>query len=135
MRLKHKFEYSIKIDEEIDLLGTKLPSLIIQPFVENSIWHGIQPLGKKGVINIRISKKDSTLAVEIIDNGIGRNKAAEQSGNQPYKKKSLGAKIIKERLELLEKKLNQKASVEYIDLYANNKSVGTKVKISLPLIL
>jgi len=134
MRLRHKFDYLIKVEEGIDIFETKLPSLILQPFVENSIWHGIQPLDKKGLIRIKISKKGSTLAVEIIDNGIGREKAIALSKSTYSEKKSLSAKITKERLEVLAKKLNRETMIEYTDLYAKSKSIGTKVKISLPFI-
>ena len=134
MRLRHKFAYTIDVGKDIDIFETKVPSLILQPFVENSIWHGIQPLDKKGVIKIKISKKGSTLAVDIIDNGIGREKAIKLSKGKSPDKKSLGTKITRERLELLAKKLNREAMIEYIDLYAKEESIGTKVKISLPII-
>jgi hypothetical protein len=112
LRLKQKFDFSITVDENIDKHNTQLPGLILQPFVENSIWHGIQPLDRKGTIKVRISKKESNLVIEIIDNGIGREKAMMKSKNNGNISKSYGAKIARERLNLFASKLNKKASVE-----------------------
>ncbi|NJO87587.1 MAG: hypothetical protein HC831_00455 [Chloroflexia bacterium] len=134
IRLKDKFTYSINIAEDINPLAIKLPSLLLQPFVENSIWHGIQPLDKKGVIKVKISRKESNLEAEIIDNGIGRAKAIEIMHSKQSGNKSVGIKITYKRLELLAKKLNRQAKIEYTDLYSKSKSIGTKVKISLPII-
>ncbi len=134
IRLKDKFTYSINVAENLNPLAVKLPSLLLQPFVENSIWHGIQSLDKKGVIKVKISQKESNLEAEIIDNGIGRAKAIEIMQSKQSSNKSVGIKITYKRLELLAKKLNRQAKIEYTDLYSKGKSIGTKVKISLPLI-
>jgi hypothetical protein len=133
LRLKQKFDFSITVDENIDKHNTQLPGLILQPFVENSIWHGIQPLDRKGTIKVRISKKESNLVIEIIDNGIGREKAMMKSKNNGNISKSYGAKIARERLNLFASKLNKKASVNYIDLVTGIGAIGTKVKIVMPL--
>jgi hypothetical protein len=84
---------------------------------------------------VKISRKESNLEAEIIDNGIGRAKAIEIMKSKQSNKKSVGIKITYKRLELLAKKLNRQAKIEYTDLYSKDKSVGTKVMISLPLIL
>ncbi|NJO87584.1 MAG: histidine kinase [Chloroflexia bacterium] len=60
LRLKQKFDYTIAVNENVDRHNTHLPGLILQPFVENSIWHGIQPLDRKGIIKIKVSKKEVT---------------------------------------------------------------------------
>ncbi len=105
IRLKDKFTYSINVDEDIDPLAVRLPSLLLQPFVENSIWHGIQPLDKKGVIKVKISQKESNLEAEIIDNGIGRTKTIEIMQSKKQNNKSAGVSITYKRLELLVKNL------------------------------
>ncbi len=134
MRLKGSFTYSVKIGEDVEVNNVLTPSLLLQPFVENSIWHGIQPLDKKGVIKIRISRNGTNLEAEIIDNGVGREKAGEIMQKRYPNKKSAGIRITRKRLDLLAKKLNSQTNVEYTDLYSRNISIGTKVKISLPLI-
>ncbi len=134
LRLKQKFDYTITVDETIDSHNTYLPGLILQPFVENSIWHGIQPLDRKGTIKIKISKKESNLVIEIIDNGIGREQAMLNSKNIGSLNKSYGAKIARERLNLFASKKKKKAIVEYSDLITSVGVIGTKVKIIIPLV-
>jgi ligand-binding sensor domain-containing protein len=134
MRLKNKFTYSIQVDSDIETSGILMPSLLLQPFVENSIWHGIQPLDKKGVIKIQISKNGPNLEATIIDNGIGRVKSDEIMQKRKLNKKSIGIAITKKRLEILAKKQNCKTNLEYTDLYSKNTCIGTKVKISMPVI-
>jgi len=73
LRSRNKIEYSITVDPEIDQLNTKVPPLVIQPFVENAIWHGILPTKQKGNIDIRLSPRNGKLHCEVSDNGVGMN--------------------------------------------------------------
>ncbi len=134
LRLKHKFDFSITVDEGVNRHNTHLPGLILQPFIENSIWHGIQPLDRKGIIKIKISKKESNLVIEIIDNGIGREKSIMNTKKTGSLSQSYGAKIARERLNLFASKYNKKTIVEYTDLVTNIGAIGTKVSIVMPLI-
>lgn len=130
IRAKDYITYIIDISHDIYSDITLVPSFIMQPFVENAIWHGILPLRKKGLIKIDIVRRDDTLIIRIIDNGIGINKSMqiEKSSNS---KDSRGTKIIKERLSLL----NQTDSSYFIQIrdreYENKQ--GTEVKIIIPL--
>jgi ligand-binding sensor domain-containing protein/anti-sigma regulatory factor (Ser/Thr protein kinase) len=135
IRLKNKFTYKILVDENVDRSNTQLPGMILQPFVENSIWHGILPLNKKGIIKIKVYKKENKLVIEIIDNGIGREDAILRSKKTTSQKRPHGTNIAKERLNIFARKLDKKARVEYIDLVTNIGIIGTKVRITMPLIL
>src|SRR5439155_934059 len=72
IRFNSSFSYTVKVDENIDLKSVRVPALIIQPFIENAIWHGIVPKGANGYIYLSVRKKDDSIEIVIDDNGIGR---------------------------------------------------------------
>ncbi|MCB0401129.1 MAG: histidine kinase [Flavobacteriales bacterium] len=114
-------EYNIELDNRIDLLHDLVPPLILQPFVENAIWHGILPTGKNGKIDIRITKeKDSTLICTITDNGIGIDKSKASKTNQKHK--SQGMEITAARLNI-----NNAVTAE------EREEGGTTVTLLIPL--
>lgn len=124
LRLNDKFDYQIHIDEGVNLLEA-IPSMIMQPHVENSIWHGIMPLkGKKrGKIDITIRKNREGLHFEVRDNGVGRKPMAEG------KRKSMGTKIVNELIR--RHKGDGSGEVRVEDLYEGEKAAGTRVKIQI----
>jgi LytS/YehU family sensor histidine kinase len=126
LRLNNKFSYEIKTDKEIDIDNTLIPPLLLQPFVENSIWHGIAKKEGNGRIVVQIKKENKMISCTIEDDGIGRS-AAEIS-EPALEKKSLGMKITKSRIDILNRVKKSNASVELSDL-----SQGTKAQIKLPL--
>lgn len=130
MRMQDKFSYTIHIDPEIDPENTYMPPLILQPFIENSIWHGISPKNGKGKITLSIRKDKDMLLCMIEDDGVGR-KASENFKSQESsgKKKSMGLGITKERINLLNKLKDAAASVQLIDL-----EQGFRAEIRLPYI-
>lgn len=136
MRFPEKFNYKIWVDPEVDTYSTKIPSMLLQPFVENSIWHGILPSDKNGSINIKIELTDSDqLIFTIEDDGIGITESLNRKKNEPKKHISKGMEITKNRLELLKK---FKATLVFIDgpKQINNeqgKAIGTIVKIGIPV--
>lgn len=127
MRMSNKFTHEIIVDESIDPQNTLIPPLILQPFVENSIWHGFSAKEGQGKITIRIQQKDHMLECMVEDNGIGRIKSAEVKPSQPDKK-SLGMKITRSRIDIINKIKKSKAGVELIDL-----AEGMRVVVRLPL--
>jgi len=133
-RLKNKLDYDFIIDKSIDQFSVKVPALLIQPFLENAIWHGIQPLDKKGEISVTISKKELFLQIEVIDNGIGRKKSREINKNNKLKKHSMGIEISWERVKVLEQLYKKGVNIEYQDLHDKTEAVGTLVRISIPVI-
>jgi LytS/YehU family sensor histidine kinase len=72
MRFHTKFSYTVNIDDSIDLKSVQVPALIIQPFIENAIWHGIVPKEKKDDVKLSVAKRNSSIEIIIDDNGIGR---------------------------------------------------------------
>lgn len=108
--------------------------MLIQPFVENSIWHGILPMeDKKGKIEIEISPGEGVLEVRVEDNGIGRERALENKRQQNVKHKSKGIDLTRERLELIHRLFETKFSFEYQDVRDTKGSItGTRVLFTIP---
>ena len=107
----------------------------MQPYVENAILHGLNPAPTKGKLTIRLSSENNFLICTIIDNGIGREKAAEIRRTMPVRNyKSLGMKITEDRLRILNEINNSQLSVTVTDLKGkNNEALGTKVELFVPL--
>jgi hypothetical protein len=129
LRFEEQFNFSINNTS----INTKrlIPPLIIQPFVENAIWHGLLLKQGEKYLTINVFYKNDALQIEIEDNGIGR-KAAEQYSQRDNKHKSLGMTITANRLKVLEQMYNISAWVEIIDkTSATNEAQGTKVIIHL----
>jgi hypothetical protein len=132
IRFDEPFHYDIIFADDMDLEDIMIPPLFTQPFVENSIEHGILNKQEKGRIQVRFSKNDTHLMVTMTDNGVGRELAAFRKRNQKHR--SLATKITRERLRVIEKKLRKKASLVIQDLTDKDLVVGTKVIVTLPLI-
>ncbi len=133
-RLANKFDYSIEIDTKFEEEGVFIPSMIIQPIAENSIWHGIATLETKGFIKIYFEAyKSKSMKIIIEDNGIGMKKSSEYSTNDSYQK-HLGMQIIKKRLDLLSKKYHAETGISYSECYPDQKNPGTLVELILPFI-
>lgn len=128
VRLEHKFTYSINCSENVDTETTLIPPLVLQPFVENAIWHGIQNKMGKGHIQIAITmEKEEMMKISITDDGIGRTASALLKKNQTTHK-SYGIDITINRLQLL----HPQNSIAIIDLYdTNNHATGTQVILSI----
>jgi ligand-binding sensor domain-containing protein/two-component sensor histidine kinase len=130
MRFDQQFDYEIKISEEIDSDYDKIPSMLLQPYVENAIWHGLMNKKEKGRIKIEIKLKENYLCCSIEDNGIGRKKAAEISANRKIAHKSVGMSITKERLDLMS---SAEVNVNIIDIInSTGEEIGTKVIVKIP---
>jgi hypothetical protein len=134
LRFDTQFSPVIEIDKAIDPAHTYISHMLIQPFVENAIWHGL--LLKKGDKNLSIKFElinEKTLLCIVDDNGVGRNKVA--SAKLLNKNKPLAINFIKQRLELLSKMHNQSYSVEIIDkVTEKNEREGTRVEIKIPIL-
>lgn len=123
-RLNNKFTYQITIDKDIDAGNTLIPPLLLQPFVENSIWHGIADKQGNGKISIFIKKEGNMINCIVEDDGIGlQNTTGEKTG-----KKSLGMKITRARIDILNKTKNANASLQLFSLQQ-----GTRAEVKLPL--
>lgn len=132
MRLNGKLRHEFLVDPNIDLKSVKVPALIIQPFIENAIWHGIVPK-EKGKIIVSVKGDADKIVCEVEDDGIGRERSMLNKPVTPVIHESKGVHLSQARLKL-EKKLNDtNASIETIDKYENNQSTGTKVVITFNL--
>ena len=132
MRLEGKLNYNFNIDPNIDLKSVMVPALIIQPFIENAIWHGIVPKDE-GTINVNIKQKDDAIVCEVDDDGIGRELSKLNKPLTPVIHESKGVHLSQARIDL-EKKLNDSnASIEIIDKYENEKANGTRVVLTFNL--
>ncbi len=127
MRLNGKFTYEIKVATDIDQEITMVPPLILQPFVENSIWHGIAQKEGQGKILIEITKEDEMINCMVEDNGIGRKHTIAKGESS---KRSLGMKITKSRIEMMNKFWKTKGNVQLSDL-----PKGMRVEVRLPMVL
>jgi sensor histidine kinase YesM len=107
--------------------------MLIQPYVENAIWHGLMHKKDNRKLSISINIKDSILVCVIQDNGIGREKSREiKSLDSNSYHKSFGMAVTKERLEIISRLNNINPQVNIIDLYENGIAMGTRVEISIP---
>jgi LytS/YehU family sensor histidine kinase len=135
IRFKDKFEYMITVDEEIDTLLYKIPTMLIQPFVENSISHGVMPCEYKGLIKIDLKLEDEYLTCVIEDNGIGREAAQEKKRRSESNHNSLGTQIVSSRLDLVNSLYGTSLKTIYTDLKnSKGEPEGTRVEIQIPII-
>ena len=135
LRFEGKFEYKIEVEKSVDAEYHAIPSMLIQPFVENAILHGIMPKKEgKGLLIINIKEENDSLICTISDNGIGRKKSRAIQALSIKDHKSMGMKITEERLAVLNKIHQSNMSIKITDLYdEEEKSMGTKVEIFIPL--
>lgn len=136
MRFDNKFDYKITIDESIDGDYDEIPPMLIQPYLENAILHGINPKEGNGQINISIKVVNQFIKISIADDGIGREKSKAIQSLQPAARhKSLGMKITKDRVRILNTLHQSNLNVNIIDLYNDkNEAIGTQVDLFIPYI-
>lgn len=134
LRFDHKFSYEIEVDENIQTDSILIPPMIIQPFVENAIWHGLLHKDTPGRMHLRFFLEGDLLYCEVEDDGVGRRKAMELKSKSATTRKSLGIKITSDRLAILNSKSNIQGSITYEDLNDHEmKSTGTRVTIKIPV--
>lgn len=137
LRFQKDFTYSVTVSNNIDEDYHKIPPMLIQPIVENSIKHGLlhQKSDKKVSVNFDIDNEETHLICTVIDNGIGREKSAEIKAKNHSTHNSFSTQAIKQRLELLNDKLHLSDLITYTDLVSNENEVnGTKVVIKIPIV-
>lgn len=129
-RFKDQFDYNVKIEEEVDEEEFEIPPMLIQPYIENAIWHGLRYKPSSGLLNLRLSAKKDNLIVTISDNGIGRKKSAELKTDNQKKNKSTALKNIHQRIEIFNDLHQLKIEVIIKDL--NEDGTGTYVELTIP---
>lgn len=135
LRFKNKFSYDISVDESIDLNDDEIPPMLIQPYIENSILHGLMNLeNRDGRLVIEMKKKDGMIICSVQDNGIGREKSREINRAKKRHHVSSGMSIAGNRLEILNLLHGSKLNVNIFDLKnAGNEAAGTRVEVFVPL--
>lgn len=129
-RFGDEFQYALEIDEEIDLDYIQVPPLLLQPFVENAIWHGIMNSQQSDkTVFVKINETDQGFHFVIEDNGIGRKKSALMKSGSLVKTKSYGMEITHERIELFNKNFGSAISLNISDRNKELEETGTVVEI------
>ncbi len=136
IRFSNEIDFKIVVDDNINVDNIKVPSLALQPFLENSLWHGLSPKDGQKMIHLLVKKKnESHVSIEVVDNGVGRDAAQANKANRVLKRKSVGIRITKERLANFSKDYQNNFDVDIVDLFDENGSPrGTKVILDIPII-
>ena len=134
LRFEYHFEYKISIDDDIEKDVIQVPPLIMQPYVENAIWHGLMHKEEPGQLDIEVYQENNYLFLRITDNGVGRKKARELSSESATQHKSMGLKITEERIAVMQRSGEKKRPITINDLVNHDGSAaGTEVIIQIPL--
>lgn len=129
-RFPEKFDYKVTIDEQLDVSAFQIPPMLLQPYIENAIWHGLRYKEEKGYLNIDLKQKDKdSLVITISDNGIGRKKSAQIKTSNQKKQKSKGMGNIKKRVAILNDMYKDKVDVYISDMESDG--TGTRVVFTL----
>lgn len=128
-RFQQEIHLNTYIDKSIDPKSITIPSMILQPFIENSIWHGFRDINRPGNISIHIEKRENALVLVVTDDGIGREAATKQ---RKMTHQSQGLSITQNRLKLMGRVRNSNFGFSIEDLHENGKPSGTSVTITLP---
>ncbi len=131
-RFKDKFEYTITVDDKLNVNDFVIPPMLLQPYVENAVWHGLRYKKEKGNLSIVFERIDSeSVRISIIDNGIGRKKSKELKTDNQKKQKSKGMGNIQNRITILNEMYQDKVDVIIEDVNQNEDELGTKVVLIL----
>ena len=132
LRFHKKFEFKIKATDKVEF-NMAMPPLLIQPFVENAILHGMVPKDGNGTINVNFDVQNSQLVCTITDDGIGISKSKLLKENSVTAHQSMALEITKKRLQMMETATSKTAQIDIKDVENNNEIVGTCVTLRLPI--
>jgi ligand-binding sensor domain-containing protein len=140
LRFSNKFDYHISVDDSIDIENTEIPPLLIQPYIENAIQHGLINKNSKGDLWLSLQRNNGLLICKIEDNGIGRERAQEIEQKKVSRHVAMGIKVTNERISTLSALLDYKIEVVIEDLYKPQEyaekelhAAGTRVTICIPV--
>lgn len=135
LRFKEKFEWQIDVDDDIDTLSYKIPTMLIQPYVENAISHGLMNKEEKGRLTVKMELQKDVILCTIEDDGIGRDKAREINNERSGNHLNMGTSITENRLKLVNEVYGKTMKVNYTDLRdESGEAAGTRVEITIPII-
>jgi len=125
-------KYFIEIDPMIDSNKTAIPNMMLQPYIENAIWHGLSHKKGERSLYIRIKRKGDLIVCEVEDNGVGRKMSAELRSLYRKEHRSKGMELLSKRFNLLSKEYGSDIQTAIEDLHDNGKAIGTRVAITVP---
>lgn len=130
-RFKDKFDYKIQVEENVNVDEFQIPPMLLQPYIENAVWHGLRYKSEKGHLDIHISaKSENEITITIADDGIGRQKSKDLKTDHQKKQNSKGMGNIKKRVAILNEMYKDKVDV-CVDDFRDVEDVGTKVVVTL----
>ena len=134
LRFNYHFDYKIAVPKDMDISALQVPPLILQPYVENAIWHGLMHKEEKGQLDVEVSEENDHLYFRITDNGIGREKAAAMASKSATKHKSMGLRITAHRIAIVQNSETLTSPVTINDLVnTDGSAAGTEVVIKMPV--
>ena len=135
MRFGQKVHYAIVVADSVDVEAIEIPPLLLQPFVENAIWHGLMHKDDGGHVQINVAQPTpDRLRIAITDDGVGRAKAGEYKSKSATKHKSFGLKLTADRIALINQLYHTQAQVAVEDLMdASGQPCGTRVVVDIPV--
>jgi histidine kinase/histidine kinase/DNA gyrase B/HSP90-like ATPase len=133
-RFRDKFDYVFQNDAEQIGYNLEVPPMLIQPFIENAVWHGLRYKTEKGRLEVRITENLGKLVISVQDNGIGREKSKLLKTKNQKKYKSTGLENVSKRIALINEIYNKNYEIKVSDFDSNSEDVGTVVEIQIPII-
>jgi len=135
IRFSNAIEFNILIDKNVNASNIKVPSLILQPFIENALWHGLSSKEEDKKIEVKVEKnKKRHITISITDNGVGRKVSKEINKQKTLKPKSFGIELTKERLENFSERYTNMYNIKIEDLHDKlGNASGTKVVLDIPI--
>lgn len=129
-RFKEKFDYTFKVEEKIDIDAFEIPPMLLQPYIENAVWHGLRYKEEKGHLDVIIGQIDeATLSITITDDGIGRERSKALKTQHQRQQQSKGMGNVSSRIAILNDMYQEKLTVKITDLFENGE--GTIVELEL----
>ncbi len=129
-RFGDKFDYTINMDPMVNKEAVEIPPMLIQPYIENAIWHGLRYKDEKGFLSVDFRVREMNLVVSVVDNGIGRKRSAELKTANQKKHESTGLKNIRERMGIINRVYKTTYRVDITDM---DNDGGTRVEVFVPL--
>lgn len=135
IRFSDQLFFETRTESNVNVDTIKLPQLILQPFIENAIWHGLSPSKVERKLSISVRLYSNThVEIIICDNGIGREKSWENNAKKTYKRESIGIELTKERLKSFSEYYNNNYYLEFIDHNCFDEGTGTQIVLRLPIL-
>lgn len=132
LRFQDKFDFKFKVDPSLDADGVEIPPMLIQPYIENAIWHGLRYKDVKGNLSVEFIKRNNSILAIIEDDGIGRDKSMALKTKNQKQTISTAMKNIEGRLTILNQLHKTNLDVSVIDLMKDGEPCGTRVEIKIP---